>query len=74
MGYCHSRDDPVREGAREQQRYCSTSGVPGFEGDEMRLSPLLSSGQHLPPLAPDICSTSEIPEPKTRRQEEVTSS
>lgn len=43
MGYCHSRDDAVREGAREQLRYCSTNGVKGFEGDEVMLSPLLVS-------------------------------
>lgn len=43
VGYCHSRDDAVREGAREQLRYCSTNGVPGLEGDEVMLSPLLLS-------------------------------
>lgn len=43
VGYCHSRDDAVREGGREQPRYCSPSGVPGFEGDEVMLSPLLLS-------------------------------
>lgn len=41
--YCHTRDDAVREGAREQLRYCSTNGVKGFEGDEVMLSPLLVS-------------------------------
>lgn len=44
VGYCHSRDDAVREGAREQLRYCSTNGVnKEFEGGEVTLSPLLVS-------------------------------
>lgn len=71
VGYCHSRDDAVREGAREQPRYCSTNSVKGFEGNEVTLSPLLvSSGQYLPcwpqRSAPGLRSQNQRPGGKRR--------
>lgn len=50
VGYCPGRD--VREGAREQPRYCTTSRVQGFEGDEVMLSPLLVSSEWYLPQRP----------------------
>lgn len=75
VGNCQSRDDALREGAREQLRYCSSNGVQGF-WSSWSDTVTSAGGLWVVPatLAQEISSCSKIPEPKTGRQEEVTSS
>lgn len=75
VGYCHSEAGAMRKGAREQSRYHTMNGVKECEGDEVIVSFLLVSSGVEPAVLPlEICYCPEILEPKTRREDEITSS